>query len=648
MNTKLILAASGMAVASSLFAQGDSAPPDIGLAELLNMEISVASKQAEKITDAAGVISVITKDEIRRFGGITLRDVLERMPSITASHAGFTERYGIASRGDQIKVTSGHNLLLINGRPTREIVEGGISSEMYAAFPINIIERIEVIRGPGSVLYGSDAFSTVINIVTMDGDNTKVAATLLGGSDGANGVNGFATLGKNDLKVTLSGRYMDKGDKQIMYSYADDNDNIITENITREDVAGSGFVDLKYKGLSLTNSYNAYNTSFFIGTDPQDDGLNHYRKNFTNLGYSTAAKDGWDMDFNVTYNYATLESHGEGIHINRKSNDLVAEMTNHIKVGSRSRLIVGALYNLRKGSEYDDALERNSSDAKINGVALYSQLDYWALDNLKLIGGFQANKIEDTDFNIVPRFGAIWYPIPKLNVKALYSSAFRAASINERYIDHPVIQGNSDLAPETIHAFDLGLNYQGEKFMLGLNYFYSEQFNIINFDYTSFPLTYQNNGEIDFHGVELEGKYFASKELYVVGSLLYQENVNQEGVENTTAVANMGGKIGISYAAQNGLTLSIFDIYQGDLGDVFESTNNPQAEAHNILNLYGSANLKRLISGKDAGEITVFCQVDNVFGDDVWTPILGADAYHNTIPSVIGRSVYFGVKVGFN
>ena len=88
-----------------------------------------------------------------------------------------TDRSVIASRGDQVMPSSSHILFLINGRPVREVLEGGIKSEIYESFPVTVIDRIEVIRGPGSVLYGSQAFSAVINVVTKSPDINSVTVS---------------------------------------------------------------------------------------------------------------------------------------------------------------------------------------------------------------------------------------------------------------------------------------------------------------------------------------------------------------------------------------------------------------------------------------------------------------------------------------
>ena len=86
-----------------------------------------------------------------------------------------------------VKITSNsgeHVLLLINGRPVREVQEGGIKIEMLETFPVGVIERIEVVKAPGSVLYGSTAFSGVINVITEQPEKSGVSVTGLGGEEG--------------------------------------------------------------------------------------------------------------------------------------------------------------------------------------------------------------------------------------------------------------------------------------------------------------------------------------------------------------------------------------------------------------------------------------------------------------------------------
>ncbi len=156
----------------------------LDLESLLNVKVVTASKFSESQSDAPGVISVVSQDELRRFGGTTLREVLERVPGLASSTAYFTDRSMVAARGDQTKINGGHVLFLINGRPTREVLEGGLVSDLLESFPVNVLERIEVIKGPGSVLYGSNAFSAVVNLITLEGEANGFS---LGGAPGTDG-----------------------------------------------------------------------------------------------------------------------------------------------------------------------------------------------------------------------------------------------------------------------------------------------------------------------------------------------------------------------------------------------------------------------------------------------------------------------------
>src|SRR6188508_587316 len=87
----------------------------LDLDDLMNVNVTTASKSSETLSDAPGVISVITADELRRFGGMTLREVLERVPGLTGATSYFTDRSLVAARGDLTKAHGGHMLILING-----------------------------------------------------------------------------------------------------------------------------------------------------------------------------------------------------------------------------------------------------------------------------------------------------------------------------------------------------------------------------------------------------------------------------------------------------------------------------------------------------------------------------------------------------
>ena len=182
------------------------------------------------------VISVVTKDEIERFGGTTLSDILERVPGLNIASVYMTDRSMMSIRGAQFKPNGAQVLLLIDGRPVREDLEGGIVSETLESFPVNAIERIEVIKGPGSVLYGSGAVAGVINVITEKADKNEVTVAGLGGEKGAFDTMAKAKVKSGDFSMLLAGKYHEKPDWNTPYDYKDASGNLARNQIGRAHV----------------------------------------------------------------------------------------------------------------------------------------------------------------------------------------------------------------------------------------------------------------------------------------------------------------------------------------------------------------------------------------------------------------------------
>jgi len=174
------------------------------LESLLQTKVVTASRFSEDLADAPGVITVVSRDEINRMGGLTLREILSRVAGLDVTSNALTDRSMIAVRGDQAKANGVHVLFLINGRPTREVVDGGAMSELLEAFPIAILERIEVIEGPGSVLYGSNAYSGVINLITRKADGKSGAVRGFGSGVGPAGGSAEGLYRRGDFSLVAA------------------------------------------------------------------------------------------------------------------------------------------------------------------------------------------------------------------------------------------------------------------------------------------------------------------------------------------------------------------------------------------------------------------------------------------------------------
>ena len=625
----------------------------LDLESLLSTKVITASKFSENLADAPGVISVISQDDLRRFGGTTLQEVLERVPGLSIASAYFTDRSLVAARGDQTKINGGHVLFLINGRPTREVLEGGLISDLLDGFPVNALEKIEIIKGPGSVLYGSNAFSAVVNLITKKAEGNGLTVSGFGGPQRTVGNSGQVMVQHGDFSLFGAAQFHQMPNWNTNYVLPTSliGDPVapsvpLVQNLTLPDSADGAYLGASYKGIALMSSFTESHAPSFVRGSIAS---NKWRRGFADLGYAVKATDQWDMSFNATYTRNTFDNFGYP-DIGRDSQELLLEWTNSIAFSNQDRLTFGTLFNHIEGQEtyFGSASPIQISDGSRPGGAFYAQWDHQLVDTLKLVGGFQFNKVLGTAVNAVPRAGAVWNPTSHLGVKALYSGAFRAPSINETLLNHPGLEGNPKLKPEKVGTLDLSVTYQANRFQGALTYFHSRQTDSIVVDTTPVRWKYENLGQATFDGFELEGKYYLRKSFFVTGSVSYQHNEDEDGNVNFTPVPNLGAKGGLSYRSETGLTLSMFDNYQGALRGFSDATVNPGPAAYHMLSSHFRYDVSRhlgsrYLGSRDKGDVALFAHAENLANYQVWLPDWGNNS-GDTMPVNRGRTVYFGVE----
>jgi outer membrane receptor protein involved in Fe transport len=469
--------------------------------------------------------------------------------------------------------------------------------------------------------------------------------TALAGKSGAYDTSGQATVKCGDLGVIASVQYHTRPDWATSYHYPTSlgdpfaaGANPISYTVI-ENRAPSAYVGANYRGFSFMSSYTQWAAGNFVRGEV---GTTEWRRGFVDLGYTTKAAANWDTSVNLTFTRNTLDATGNA-QIKRDSHEFVLEWTNVVSLTPKDRLTFGALYNYIQGHEIYVAVDPNIviSNGSRPGEAAYAQVDHRLTATLKAIGGFQANKIGALKIDVVPRAGLIWTPMARVNVKALYGQAFRAPSINETLLNHPGLAGDPNLVPEKVGTFDLGVGYQRDRVEASVNYFRSTLTDSITVNTSQARWRYQNLGDVTFHGVEFEGKYYVTKALFVLGSVMYQSNEDAPGPSVTT-VPNFGAKAGISYQAASGLTASVFDGYDGGLS--YGPTLNPGPTSHHLANAQLRLDLSRYWRAKAASGVALSVHGDNIANQQVWMPDLGGNT-GDTIPVDRGRTVYMGVEL---
>lgn len=611
---------------------------EMNLEDLLNIEVTTASKKAEKTTDAPGIISTITKEEIKYFGANSLNDVLERATSIQSlgSHA---FPYNIsAMRGDLRTLYDNHILILINGRPIREGVLGGLNSPVYTSFPIDMISQIEIIRGPGSVLYGSNAFSGVINIIMkneVEKPSLKVSATT--GSFGTFAGNVTGAFNYNDFSAKVSAKIenISGWDYKAITTRPGGPELAVDKKASQKNLGIAA--DLEYKGLKLFGLYSK-NTHDMWGIIPFAPlaGKNKYDRLFLNLGYTYKIGETWDATANITHSKSDLNLNDEAVAIpvdHHSSEDYIGEITVGGEVTENLNLIFGGVIDSRNKNEVG-ATDAIKNPYHQNQLSAYIQADYRPVEELKLIAGAQMNKPENKDWDLVPRFGAIYNFTSEIGLKALYAQAFRSPWPIEQLLENPAAVGNPDLDPEKIATLDVQLFYSAKKVDASITYYNSKYTNSI----TRSPvpgqtgvITYINQGELHMSGFEFEGKLSVSSNIYITGSATYQNNADEKTVP--VYIPSFMGKIGAFYSVNKDLTIGVFNSFFGKPKENEGAKLNPEAKAVNLV----SVNINYKLPVSIPLEL-------NIYGRN----LLDADynytefsrSWVNTLPLQPGASVY--------
>lgn len=624
---------------------------ELDLKELMDVEIvSTVSKKEELAIEAPAVMSVIQCDEIERFGGNNLTEVLERATNLYMTGTATFPQNSISMRGD-LNSFSKHILLLFDGRPIREGQTGGTVSPFLLSFPLSMVERIEILRDPGSVLYGSSAYVGVINVIpkrpTKEG--TQGSVTVKGGSLNTKAGEGHFFWKKEEADLTLAANYfVEDGwtargfDEKKIYGQG----NYGEENVS---VMAAGH----YKGFKFDSFWLDSKLDTRGSTWPMEN--SDHRWIYNNLGYTENWNEHQRTEFNGTVNQMNVEMQTSGPAFADANSSLI-EAT-HFYTGENWAGLIGGTANLMVGEVHTNNLQgevvsREMPQYEKLWYTLYSQIDYDLWKNLKLTVGGQAVKAGHIDWQFVPRVGLTYHHETGWGFKTLYGEAYRAAYVNENNIEiKGLFKGNPNLTPEMIKTADIQIFYRKQNYQFALTYYRSlQQELIISVLPTATTLASNTNGnEMTFDGVEFESKVkLFDERLLFISSLAYQRN-ERNGLEQSTTVPDWLGKVGVSYDFDFGFSAGLFHNFSSRPNsnkllnpNVMEV--NPIAQPINLMTLKLSANLKKYAPFKVPLILSFYTY--NLLDSEVNLPDFSSTKL-NTLPQRADRSFYFGVEYNF-
>src|SRR6266581_1213819 len=443
--------------------------------ELMKVEVATvysASKFEQKVTEAPASVSIVTADEIKKYGYRTLSDILRSLRSFNITYDRnytFVGVRGFGRAGDY----NSRILLQVDGHRLNDNVYS--LALIGTEFPVDVdlIDRVEVVRGPGSSLYGNDAFFAVVNVITRRGGDLR-GAELSGEAGSFDTYKARATYGnlfKNGMEALLSGSYYDStGDRLFFKEFdAPATNNGITDH-TDYDSFYNTLAKFSHAGFTLEGVYSSrtkgiptasYGTDF---NEPRNKTVDDWW--FADLKYERSL--GSRLAVTGRLFYDIYDYRGDYIYSGVVNKDLGygSWWGGEAKVAAtlldRHKLVVGA--------EYQDNLHQDQKNYNLDPyelfvddrrnsylVAGYIQDEITIFRNLLLNAGVRYDYYSTFGSTVNTRLALIYTPIDGSVIKLLDGSAFRAPNVYELYLQSAStgMKGNPDLKPEKIKTYEL-------------------------------------------------------------------------------------------------------------------------------------------------------------------------------------------------
>jgi len=501
------------------------------LDELMGMDLVYgASRYEQRVSDAPAAVTVITGDEVRTYGWRTLGDVLATVRGVYVTYDRSYEYIGVrgfSRPGDY----NTRVLVLIDGHVANDLIYSQAAAGNELPVDLDLVERIEVIRGPGSALYGTSAFFAVVNIATRDGarlDGGEVA-----GEAGAFGRwGGRATWGRalgddGDLLLSASGFTADGDD--LYWSEYDDpstNDGVFVDgdgesalhlngNVRRGGLrASAGYTERtkqvptgEWEMLFNDNAAELFDSRVFV--DAVYTGELGAATGFTaHLAYDRSLYTG-----DYPYDYAET---GDPL-LRVGSHDLADGrwLAGDVRVEGgwrgRPRLLAGGdvrkalMARQRSWDPYETFLD---IDERVDNAGLFAQDEIDLGRRASLYAGLRWDTYSSFGGRLTPRLGLVAHPARGSRVKLLYGEAFRAPNAYELYYtDGATQKGNADLEPERITTWELAWEQAcGPRVTGSVSLFANEIRDLVDqiVDPADDLITFVNLGEARTRGVEVE------------------------------------------------------------------------------------------------------------------------------------------------
>ncbi len=482
----------------------------------LDPVVVTASKTPRHAKEVSAAVQVITKSEIESIGAANLEQALHLATGVQIGTNSGTGKKSPMIRGFDSRFST----ILINGR--RLAAE---PDQLYELNRITLanVERIEIVRGPMSVLYGTEAMGGVINIIVRNSDTRSLLLSAdLGTYGGDNNPQNYNI----DFQSGQTGRF-----RYSLYgSYRDNNDPMYKSNgLTYEpygwhsNIGGRVEYDLsKTEVLALDIAYEEERTNEISNmANLNQQTLDNNRRNEQSLSY-TRKTDNTELFFRyyngvldkdvdqLNKNTGQLLQPGSWVRAERTMRALEGRLTR--KVNDQHTVTFGAEYRPEKfkGTSVNtgegifnttyNGVTKTGSTAWLDYFGIYLMDEWQATDRWRIITALRYDDSNKFESDWSPKLGLIYQFNDKSRLKANAGHAFRSPTPNQLYNNQPTSLGNPNLKSEKANSYDISYEQDYSRSGYKLTYFYNDISNLIEVQNNR----YQNIAKATIQGIEAE------------------------------------------------------------------------------------------------------------------------------------------------
>lgn len=580
---------------------------DLSIEELLDYEISVATKGAIALKHAPASVSVFSQEDIQLLGVRSLQELFNYIP-------GFHSSYTYQENNQSYLITRGHAqkyastvLFLWNGMRINEDYTGGINY-LLRHISLHDVDSVEVIRGPGAALYGSNALNGVVNIKTKALNNSL---TLKYGSENFKSLLASGQVNKDGWSLSGSFQYEENqgadynnvfdrfnqvdttsdpnqvGDLKVLLSKDKFSWNSWFHNTTQDDYylfrrVNNGINQLKLKQQvhQLTYQFIEENDKRFkIEMQWQDAS----RESIGALQPQTKASEAFL--FGVSFDYKKWQMNTSGSVQLNDSNELFMGVSLEKSWIPTAALksnfdLFGTEEQLEQVVTFSDAKQRTVLDVTRKSQSAYMSLVSKVSTNLTLTTGLRYDDYSDVSGRLNPRLALVYHPSDAGHVfKALYGEAYKVASMGDLYDEESGLTiGNQQLDHTLLKSWELVHEFTSAQLHTSLVYFKNDIKDLIGF--TAGELVRLDNiGHNQAEGVEFSFKYHFLGEHQVSGNITHVLHNHSQAIKNNDLIAsellapNNYGSFSYAYQLDQQAKLAISAIYRDEI-DVLRNGSN--------------------------------------------------------------------------